>query len=40
MDDAWLFPEMHFELSNRLFRRKRTFQVWFLPLAEQAIEEW
>jgi hypothetical protein len=40
MDDAWLFPDMHFELSNSLFRRKRTFQVWFLPLAEQAIGEW
>jgi hypothetical protein len=40
MDDAWQFPDMHFELSNRLFRRKRTFQVWFLPLAEQAVGEW
>jgi hypothetical protein len=39
MDDAWLFPDMHFERSNSLFRRKRTFQVWFLPLAEQAIGE-
>ncbi len=40
MDDAWQFPDMHFDLSNSLFRRKRTFQVWFLPLAEQAIGEW
>lgn len=40
MDDAWQFPEMHFESSQRLFRHKRAFQAWFLPLAEQAIDEW
>ena len=40
MDDAWQFPEMHFDLSRDLFRRKRTFQVWFLPLAETATGEW
>ncbi len=40
MDDAWQFPDMHFDLSNSLFRRKRTFQVWFLPQAEQALGEW
>jgi hypothetical protein len=40
MDDAWQFPEMHFDLSRDLYRRKRAFQVWFLPLAEQAVGEW
>jgi hypothetical protein len=40
MDDAWQFPDMHFNLSRDLFRSKRTFQAWFLPLAEQALGEW
>jgi hypothetical protein len=40
MDDAWLFPKMHFERSDALFRRKRAFQAWFLPMAEQAVGEW
>ncbi len=40
MDDAWLFPAMHTGLSDSLFRSKRSFQVWFLPEAEQAVSEW
>ena len=39
MDDMWQFPSMHYDLSRELFRHKRVFQTWFLPLAEQAVEE-
>jgi hypothetical protein len=40
MDDAWQFPKMRFELSHDLSRRKRAFQTWFLPIAEQAVAAW
>ncbi|HVO70545.1 MAG TPA: HD domain-containing protein [Aggregatilineaceae bacterium] len=36
-DDTQSFPAMHFRLSADLAVRKRAFQAWFLPLAEDAI---
>jgi hypothetical protein len=36
-DDMRQFPAMHFRLSADLADRKRAFQAWFLPLAEDAI---
>jgi len=38
-DDTRSFPAMHFHLSADLADRKRSFQAWFLPLAEDAIRE-
>lgn len=35
--DTQTFPLMHFRLSADLADRKRAFQGWFLPLAEEAI---
>jgi hypothetical protein len=36
-DDTRQFPAMRFRLSADLADRKRDFQAWFLPLAEDAI---
>jgi hypothetical protein len=36
-EDTRSFPAMHFQLSADLVDRKRDFQAWFLPLAEDAI---